>query len=135
MTKEKPKELDEKKQQEIMMKLQMYEQQVQQIQQQLQMIEQGIAELHILDSGLSDLKGKKDKEILAPVGRGMFVKAKLLSEDLIVDIGGKNFVTKSIPDAKKLIEEQLTKLDDVKTELEKAMKDVEKDVLGELQDR
>ena len=116
----------EKEQQEIMIKFSMFEQQMQQIYQQLQMIEQGIIELANLNLGLDDLNGQKDKEILAPVGRGIFIKTKLLSEELIVDIGSKNFVKKNISDGKKLIQEQIKKLEEVKEELNNS--------LGELND-
>ena len=116
----------EKEQQEIMIKFSMFEQQMQQIYQQLQMIEQGIIELANLNLGLDDLNGQKDKEILAPFGRGIFIKTKLLSEELIVDIGSKNFVKKSISDGKKLIQEQIKKLEEVKEELNNS--------LGELND-
>ena len=49
--------------------------------------------------------------------RGIFLKTKLLSEDLTVDIGNRTFVKKSIPEAQELIKEQLVKLNEVKGEL------------------
>ena len=107
----------EQNQQELMFKLSMFEQQMQQLQQQLQAVEQGIVEMNNLNLGLEELVGSKDKEILAPIGRGIFVKTKLLSEELTVDVGGKNFVKKSIPEAKKIINEQIKKLEDVENEL------------------
>jgi prefoldin alpha subunit len=104
--------------QELMFKLQMFDQQIKQIQQQLQAIEQGVVEMTTLNAGLDELVGKKGKEIFAPIGRGVFAKAKLESEDLNVDIGGGNFVQKSIPETKKIIEKQIKKLQDVRKELE-----------------
>lgn len=108
-------------QQELMFKLQMFEQQAQQIQQQLQAVEQAIVELSSLSFGLDELKSSEGKEIMAPVGRGIFARTKLLSEDLVVDVGGKNFVKKSIPETKELISGQVEKLEDVKKDLEKNM--------------
>lgn len=109
--------------QELQMKFAMFEQQIQAIQQQLQAVEQAIVDLSSLNVGMEELIGKKDSEIMAPIGRGIYAKAKLLSEDLIVDVGGKNFVNKSIPKTKELISEQLDKLgqvrDDLNCELEK----------------
>ncbi len=107
----------EEKQQELMFKLSMFEQQIQQIQQQVQAVEQGIVEMNSLNFGLDELVGKEGKEILAPIGRGIFVKSKLISEKLTVDVGGKNFVKKTIPETKKIIEEQIKKLEDVKKDL------------------
>ena len=114
----------DKNQEELMYKLQMYEQQIQQLQQQLEAIEQAIIEMNSLVLGLNELVGSKDKEILAPIGRGIFVKTKLISEDLIVDVGGKNFVKKSIPETKKLIQDQVIKLEEVKKELEGNLEEI-----------
>ncbi len=110
--------MTDKNQQELVFKLSMYEQQIQQLQQQLQAVEQAINELKSLDLGLNDLEKSNGKEILSAIGKGIFVKAKLISEELIVDIGGKNFVKKSIPETKKIINNQTSKLKEVKKELE-----------------
>lgn len=100
-----------------MYKLSVYEQQIQQLQQQLEAVEQAINEMSSLKSGLDELTISKEKEVLAPIGRGIFAKTKLISEELTVDVGGKNFVKKSIPETKKLIETQIKKLEEVAEEL------------------
>lgn len=105
--------------QELQFKFGMLEQQIMAIQQQLQAVEQALVDMTSLDLGLDEIK--KDKEILAPIGRGIFTKAKLISEDLIVDIGGKNYVKKSISDTKKLIREQIGKLEKVREELNREL--------------
>ncbi len=114
----------DKEQQELMIKLGMFEQQIQQINQQLQAVESTMIDLNSLIIGLDELKGKKDSEILAPMGRGIFLKSKLLSDELIVDVGGKNFVKKSIPETQELIRGQLKKLEEAQEELSKAMEEV-----------
>jgi len=103
---------------EVIMKLSMFEQQIQQLQQQIGAIERGIVELSSLNLGLDEIVGGKDKEIFAAIGKGIFARAKLTSEDLNVDVGGGNFVKKTIPETKQLIEEQVGKLQEVKKELE-----------------
>ena len=118
----------EKNQEELMQKLGIYEQQIQQLQQQLEAVEQAIIEMNSLLLGLDELVGSKNKEILAPIGRGIFVKTKLLSEELRVDVGGKKFVNKSIPETKKLISEQVVKLEEVKTELNENLEDINKEL-------
>ena len=114
----------EKNQQDLMYKLSVYEQQIQQLQQQLEAVEQATIEMNSLVLGLDDLVGSEGKEILAPIGRGIFVKTKLASEDLTVDVGGKNFVKKSIPETKKLIEDQVKKLEEVKEELNNNLEEI-----------
>jgi len=120
----------EKSQQELMMKLSMFEQQIQHLNQQLQAVGEGIVEMNSLSFALDELKGNKGKEILSPLGRGIFTKTKLISEDLIVDIGGKNFVKKSIPGAKEIIEDQVKKLEEVQKNLESEIEKVNKELMG-----
>lgn len=120
----------EKSQQELMMKLSMFEQQIQHLNQQLQAVGEGIVEMNSLSFALDELKDKKGEEILSPLGRGIFTKTKLISEDLIVDIGGKNFVKKSIPEAKKIIKDQIKKLEEVKKGLEVEVEKVNKELMG-----
>lgn len=110
--------MDEK---ELQIKFQIFEQQIIQIQEQIQRIDEAVNDLTNLGTGLKELEGKKDKEILAQIGRGIFVKAKLLSEDLIVDVGDRNFVNKTIPNTQKIISDQLDKLNEVKKNLEEEL--------------
>ncbi len=118
----------DKEKQELIFKLSMFEQQIQQIQQQLQAIEQGIVDMNGLSLDLEGLKGAEGKEILAPIGRGIFVKAKLLSEELIVDIGKKNFIKKDISGTQQTIQEQIKKLEEVRESLEGSMEDINKEL-------
>jgi prefoldin alpha subunit len=103
--------------QELVYKLSLMQHQIQQFQQKLQTVEQNIIDLSSLSLGLDGLINGNNKEVLAQIGGGIFAKTKLLSEDLIVNIGGGNLLKKSIPDTKKLIEEQIEKLDAVRQEL------------------
>ena len=116
-------EKNQQEQQELLFKLSMFEQPIQQLQQQLEAINQGIIELDSLKNGLDNLIDSEGKEIFAQIGKGIFAKAKLISEDLIMDVGGKNFVKKSIPQTQDVIKEQIKKLEEVKIELNKNMDD------------
>lgn len=118
----------EKEQQELIFKLSMFEQQMKQIQQQLESVEQGIVDLMSLNAGLDELTDSKNKEILAPVGRGIFAKAKLTSEELIVDIGGKTLIKKNIPETQELISEQIKKLEEVKISLMNSMESMNQEI-------
>ena len=124
----------DKNQEEVMYKLSMYEQQITQLQQQLEAVEQAIIEMNSLVLGLNELTGSKEKEILAPIGRGIFVKTKLVSEDLTVDVGGKNFVKKSIPETKELIKGQIKKLEEIKEELNKNLEEINNELTATFMD-
>lgn len=126
--------MENNEEQELIFKLSMLEQQIQQLQQQLQAIEQGIVEMSSLNTGLDELIGSQNKEILAPIGRGIFAKAKLISEELTVDIGGRNFVKKTIPETKKIIEKQIKKLEEVKEDLNDNLEKVGGELTGVMSD-
>ena len=117
----------EENQQELIYKLSMFEQQIRQFQEQINAIENGIVELEALGFGLDEIKNPEGKEIMAPVGRGIFVKSKIISNDFIVDVGGKNLVTKSVSETKEMINEQVEKLRSVKGELETGLEEIGKE--------
>ena len=121
-------EKNQLEQQEILFKLSVFEQNINQLKQQLEAIEKGIVKLSSLSLELDDFKGKEGKEIFAPVGQGIFAKTKLFSEDLIIDIGGGNFVKKSILETQKILKEQIVRLEDVKKELNKNLEEVNREI-------
>lgn len=131
-------EKEQQEQQEILFKLSVLEQHTNQLQQQLEAVDKGIVELNSLNLDLNDLIGSEGKEVLASVGKGIFVKTKLLSESLIMDVGSGNFVKKSIPEAQNIIKEQIKKLTEVKEELngnfDLVHKEIEKVVGGAKKD-
>ena len=114
--------------QELQQRFQIFEQQIMQLQQQLQAVEKAIAEISQLSIDLDGLKGNVDKEILSPIGRGVFVKTKLVSEDLLVDVGGKNFVNKSVSETKEIINEQLEKLGESKESLNQELENLNREI-------
>ncbi len=120
--------MENKEQQELMFKFSMYEQQIQQMQQQLEVVEQTILDLSSLNFGLSELVGSKDKEIFAHIGQGIFAKAKIISEELTVDIGGKNLVKKSIPETKEIIQNQIKKLEEIRKEIEENLEKINEEL-------
>jgi len=117
---------------QLMAKLGIFEQQVRALQEQMEAVEKAILDLTSLKNGLEEIKGKKDHEILAQMGRGIFVKAKLLSEDLIVDVGGKNFVNKDIKSTQKTIGEQLLKLNSIREELDEHLEKMNQEITKEI---
>lgn len=112
------------------MRLNLLEQRIQKIQEQLMMVEQQMAEISALSSSLDKIKGKKDKEILAHIGKGIFLKSKIMNNDeLIIDVGSKVFLKKSVEDGKKIVEKQVGELANVRdmliAELSKARAEAE----------
>jgi len=126
--KEQEKQKEQQVQQELLYRLSVSEQHIKQLHQQLQLIEKSMLDLNSLDFGLDEIKGSIGKEILAQVGRGIFVKAKLVSEELVVDVGNKNFVKKSIINTKKIIKEQIEKLHQIEKELKDKIKEINEEM-------
>ena len=114
----------DKSQQELFFKLSMFEQQIQNINQQIQAIEKAILDMNSLNIDLNELKEAKGKEVLSSIGKGIFIQTNIISENLIVDIGGKNFVKKSIPETQNIIKKQIKKLEDTKKELNQVLEEI-----------
>jgi len=121
-------EKENSKQQELMFKFSVFEQQIRQLQEQLQAVEQALVETSSLNIGLDELKKGKEKEILASIGKGIFVKSKITSENLIVDVGGKNFVKKSVEETQNIIQEQIRKLESIKEELNHNLEQINQEI-------
>lgn len=126
--------MEQEKKQELIFRLGMFEQQIHQLQEQMEAVERGINDLGSLNFGLDELKGNTGKEVLSPLGKGIFVKTKLASEDLTVDIGGRNFVKKSIPETKEIIEEQIKKLIIIKKEIDKNLEKISDEMRKSLEE-
>ncbi|MBU2616260.1 MAG: prefoldin subunit alpha [Nanoarchaeota archaeon] len=127
--------MENENQQEILQKLGFYEHQLNQLRQQFQAIEEGVIELSSLSMGLEEVDVSEGEEILAPIGRGVFVKAKITSKELIVDVGNRTLVKKDIPETKKIIEEQISKLESLKKDLENNMESIQEEATDFLKGR
>ncbi len=118
-------------QQEKLMKLSLLEQEANQINQQLQIIEHQIIELQILKLHLDDVeKTKEREEILASIGRNMFIQTSLSSKEIFVDVGAKTVLKKTPQEAKRIVDmdiEQMIELRNrIANELERLSKEASK---------
>lgn len=125
--------MENQSQQEMFLRLSVLEQQMQYLQQQLDAVEKGITQLQELDFNLNEIQGANGKEILAQIGTGIYVPAKLLSETLTVNIGENNFVKKSVPETKKIIQLQIKKLQETQDELEQHLDSINHELLDFIQ--
>jgi len=124
-----PGEISKEKQEELQnkyMELQSISQKMQQLQKQSQMLNNQIQELNITSESLDKIsKTKKDTEIKAPLASGIFIKAKLLdNENVSVNVGSGTVVTKSIPEAKKLIDNQIKEVIGFREETEQNLNQI-----------
>jgi prefoldin alpha subunit len=118
---------DEKQAQRDMLELNVMDMQLRQLEQQSIMAEQQIIEQQSLILSLDEFKSaKKGQEMLFPFSREIFVKGRLESLDLLVNVGSKHLVKKNIDETKKLVEGQMKKLLEVnemiRSQMEKIMR-------------
>lgn len=109
--------------QEQAVKVQMMEQEANQLNAQLQLIEQNIIEMQELVSALGEIEN--EDEIMANLGKRIFIPVRIKEKKLVVDVGKGNFVKKSIPDVKKIIEEQISGLMNRKGRIMKGLEELQ----------
>lgn len=95
---------------EQIMRIQMAEQEAEQLNEQIELIDQHISEFKEIEESLEKIEEKDTKEILANLGKKIFIPVEIKDKTLIVEVGNKTFVKKSIPETKSLISGQSEKL-------------------------
>jgi len=99
---------------------------------QLQLVEASIAEVNATEASIAAIEGAKaGNEILVPLGSDSYVRASLAdTKTLLVGVGSRISLEKSIPEAKKTLEQR-------RGELENAMKKLQEsyvDLNGKLEE-
>jgi prefoldin alpha subunit len=97
--------------QEYIMRMQMIEQEASKLDQQIQAIDQQMSELVAIKSSIKELESTKEKDMMANLGKGIFVKAELKGKEMFVNVGKDVLVKKTPTQTIKVIEEQLTRLE------------------------
>ena len=121
----------EQEQQEKMIRMSMLEQDAKQIEQQLMMIEQQIVELQNLKVSLDEIeKAKENDEILASIGKNIFIKTALLSKELLIHVGAKTAVKKSIAETQKIVDKEISQISEVREQMAKAFERIVAEMQG-----
>ena len=96
----------------------MLKQQSEEAENQFDFVNRQINELEQFSKGLKELEKEKEQEILAPLGRGIYTKAKKnINEKLFVEVGAGVVVRKSPEETREIIEGQLKKFDEARIQL------------------
>jgi len=96
--------------QEQIIQMQALEQEAEALSQQLQLIEQNLSEIKDLGLSLEEIEKKDNKEILVDIGKKIYLPVEIKDNNLFVEIGKGNFVKKTSPETREVIEEQIKKL-------------------------
>ncbi|MBR9704569.1 prefoldin subunit alpha [Candidatus Pacearchaeota archaeon] len=113
--------------QQYMMQFQMLQEEAQQLNQQMQMIEQNISEIGEIKESLDEIGKSEKQEILANLGKKIFLPVVVKEKHLIVDVGNKKFVKKTIPETNTLITQQLEKLNIARMQITERLEALQKE--------
>lgn len=107
-------------------------QHVKQMEMQMNELQQQVVELQTLKDNLDELQNLKGKEDgLFSFGGGLFVKGKIEnSSEVVVNVGSGVCVTKTVNQAKELIDKQVAQLRDVVMEIQNEIKKVTTTLIG-----
>ena len=80
-------------------------------------IEQQLIELENFSEVLKELDKMDGQDILAPVGKNVFMKTKPVDDKFFVDVGSGIFLRKKSDETKEAVSEQIRKLAEMRIEL------------------
>lgn len=111
---------DQKELNEKYFELQILEQQLKQVNQQLLSMDNQILELQRIKDNLDDItKTKANTEILVALGGGVFSKAELKDNNMVLmNVGANIIVEKDVASSKEVINSQIGQVTDVIKQLE-----------------
>jgi len=103
---------------EMLIKAQTLQRESQEIESNLKIIGEHIEDLTKFAENLDFLDRNEEKEILASLGRGVYIKSEIKDEKkLFVDVGAGILIKKTPAETKKVIEGQLGKFQEAKIQL------------------
>ncbi len=100
--------------------------QLESLRQQITAIDSTILDLATVLETLDYIKNQgKDKVVLVPIGAGNFIRAKVVdTEKIIMGVGGRLSVEADIEEAKKMISERITTLEQLRLDLRRKLEEI-----------
>ncbi len=138
-TKEPNKEEKQAEAQQKLMHLQMLSQQMKQAEEQVATFDNQLMELETVKQSLTELGTvKKGADLFVPASGGIFVKATIQDTDkLLVNVGSNIVVAKTVKQTVGMIEEQITEIGKLRTQVSEQMammsvhlQTLQKDLMG-----
>jgi len=102
---------------ELLMKASLLKQESEETEKGLDFVNEQISELEKFLQALDSIKDKNNREILAPLGKGVFMKAKKEDSKLFIEVGDGVVVRKTPEATQKVVEEQIKKFQDARIQL------------------
>ena len=114
--------------QQQMIQMQMLQQEAEGLNQQLQLIQKNISEMQELGLSLEEIDKNENSEILANIGKNIYLPVEIKDRNLFVEVGKGNFVRKTILETKKVVDEQIKKFVVGREEIEKRLEELQQEV-------
>lgn len=102
---------------ELLIKLSMLEQQANEQAEKVQAIDNQVNELESLKLSLKKMEKSKGKEMLAPLGRGIFLKTEVKEDKVFVNVGSRTLVKKTFSEAAEIVDAQIKEMENLKHQL------------------
>ncbi len=102
---------------DYLLRLSMLEQESGKTEEQINLINQQISQLEALKLSLEKFETAKEKDILAPLGKGIFFKSELKEKELFVNIGAGVVVKKKPKETAEIIDRQIKEMNEIKEQL------------------
>lgn len=115
--------------QEQIIQIQMMEQESNQLNQQMQMIEQNINEMNELKASLDEIGNHKEGEMLVNIGKRIYLPVENKNKKLIVEVGKGNLIEKNIKETKKIVEEQVSRLNIGKAQIDGRLNELQQEMM------
>ncbi len=115
--------------QESIIKIQVMQQEAEQLNEQLQAVEQHVNEMLELKASLDEIGKEENKEILANLGKRIYVPVEIKDKNLLVEVGKGHYVKKTPEETVKVVEGQLDKMMDGKNQIMARLEELQ----GEMQ--
>lgn len=119
--------------QEKILRFNLLNQEISKIDEQTKIIEEQEKEFSSVKESLKNLEKNPHAEILASLGKGIFIKTKVSEKELHVNVGREILVKKNIAETISIIEEQLEKLKNHKENLTIRVADIQQELRGILE--
>jgi prefoldin alpha subunit len=112
----------------------MLEQQSQELKKQLEMLETQRNEMEALKQSVENIKDAKGQEILASLGKGLFIKSRIEDDKILVNVGEKILVKKNARETVEIISKQTEEMGKISLEIRKSIEDTNSQLLELVQE-
>lgn len=114
--------------QEKIIRFQMLEEEINKFNQQFNLIENNLYDIVKIKEGLNEIEKKETKEILVDLGKRIYVPVEIKDKNLIIEVGNKKFVKKTINETIGLIDQQIINLNSAKKEILDKLEELNKEI-------